>query len=86
MIYKILTFLMMCLNKCRYRSVSGWKIVKNSPLVKDTIPFKELSENHYGIIIECCDCGLKHRFFKENEKLEVKPVRPIDYDYSWRLK
>lgn len=83
--YKILTFLIMVLNKWRYSVVSDWRIVKKSPLVKDTIPFKELAED-YGVIIECCDCGLKHRFFKEGEELKLQPLRPVDYDYSWRLK
>ncbi len=59
------------------------KLVKNSPLIKDTIPFKELN---MGIYIECCDCNLRHRFFKNGENLGVQPIRPIDYDYSWRIK
>lgn len=33
----------------------------------------------------CCDCGLTHRFsYREGEQFQ-QPIRPEDYDYSWRI-
>ena len=85
MLYKILTFLIMILSKWRYRIVPKWRLVKNSPLIKDKIPFRDVAERN-GVYVECCDCGLRHRFFKDGEELKAQPLRPTDYNYSWRLK
>ena len=75
----------MLLSKWRSKAQRGGytKLVKNSPLIKDTIPFKDLDR---GVYIECCDCNLMHRFFKDGENLGAQPQRPVDYDYSWRIK
>lgn len=84
--YKVLTFLIMILSKWRKSVARGgyMRMVKNSPLIKDKIPFRELERN--GVLVKCCDCGLEHRFLKDEEELKAQPLRPIDYDYSWRLK
>lgn len=83
--YKVLTFLIMVLARLRRRVTGGrMGLVKNSPLIKDEIPFRYLDEER-GILIECCDCGLEHRFFKAGLCLGVWPLRPTGYDYSWRV-
>lgn len=89
--YKILTFLIIVLGRIRHRVTLGmWEgLRKDSPLIKDTIPFDELDRKR-GVTIECCDCGLEHRFFKEFlfdlgiNVLQAWPLRPEGYDYSWR--
>jgi len=61
--YKVLTLLIILLGKLRFRLSfrleKGFR--KDSPL-EAPLPFRYLSIN--GIWVECCDCGLAHRFFK----------------------
>ena len=85
--YKLLTFLIMILGKWRQKVARGgyMGLRKNSPLIKDTIPFQDIAKGR-GVLVECCDCGLEHRFFKDGEEFKAQPLRPIDYDYSWRIK
>lgn len=84
--YKALTLLIIIVGKLRHRFRGEWMgIVKNSPL-SSPMPAHYLREGYRpGIYIECCDCGLAHRFFIEGEELHAWPVRPRGYDYSWRL-
>lgn len=92
--YKILTFLIMVLGRMRQR-VAGdlMELIKKSPLIVEEIGIDELEDR--GILVECCDCGLAHRFFRhrvlspfsERKKdiLKTWPLRAVGYDYSWRL-
>ena len=34
--------------------------------------------------VVCCDCGLTHFYPKTEGTRLSQPVRPRDYDYSWR--
>lgn len=83
--YKLLTLLIMLLGDLRDAMTTGWMaLVKDSPLIKDSIPFDALSEKR-GVAIICCDCGLEHRLFKDGQELKAWPLRPKGYDYSLRL-
>lgn len=39
----------------------------------------------YGILLECCDCGLAHRLFESKRGSHAWPERPKGYKYRWRL-
>ena len=38
-----------------------------------------------GILIECCDCGLAHRFWEDERGTHCWPERPAGYKYTWRF-
>jgi len=42
--------------------------------------FKNPDDQFFSI--ECCDCGLIH--FRIAERGLEQPIRPTDYDYTWR--
>lgn len=84
--YKVLTLLMTVLKKVRSRLVDGmlrkWRDDRGwekPPLLK------QLYNEPFGLDVSCCDCGLVHKLFAENDCLQVWPLRPIGYDYSLRL-
>lgn len=90
--YKILTFLITVLRRLRRRFLIGeWMGLKtDSLLIEGVILFDDLSEKR-GVLIECCDCGLEHKFFKKfdfgvgGDILQIYSLRPVGYDYTWRL-
>lgn len=32
----------------------------------------------------CCDCSLTHRLYRKEGVQYMQPIRPEEYDYSWR--
>lgn len=79
--YKSLTLLIILLGRLRFHLSFplGRYFRKDSPL-ESPLPFRYLSIN--GIWIECCDCGLVHRFFKGtlDEHFQGFLLEPIEKD------
>lgn len=82
-IYKVLTQLIILLGELRSRNnLNIQRIIRN-----DRTFFNEISTIRtpsWGVINECCDCGLAHRLWIDEKGLYQRPERPEGYDYNWR--
>lgn len=85
-IYKLLTLLIIILNMTRKKVCfydCPWELRKDRD-EQNLIPGFWFSKG-YGILLECCDCGLTHRLFESDRGSHAWPERPKGYDYKWRL-
>lgn len=85
-IYKLLTLLIIVLNLARKKV---WWFGVPWELRKDRDEQNLIAGYYFskgnGILIECCDCGLSHRFYEDERGAHCIPERPKGYDYKWRL-
>lgn len=83
-LYKLLTALIILLARLRYRLADHrWEFRKDRD-ERNLIAGYWVSKAR-GIIIECCDCGLSHRFFETERGTHCWPERPPGYDYKLRF-
>jgi len=40
---------------------------------------------HFGILFDCCDCGLAHQMFIRGDYLYMRAERPKGYNYRFRF-
>lgn len=84
MAYKILTLLIILISILRRRFAGRrWELRKDRD-ERNLIRGYFFSKGN-GILIECCDCGLSHRFFEDEKGTHCIPERPVGYDYKMRL-
>ena len=85
LVYKALTLIIIILNIARKKVCFyyPWELRKDRD-GQNLIHGYWFSKGN-GILIECCDCGLAHRFFEDERGAHCIPERPKGYDYKWRL-
>lgn len=81
--YKLLTTLIILLAALRRRCVRDWVLRKERD-EQNLIPGYWFSKGN-GILIECCDCGLSHRFYEDEKGAHCIPERPRKYVYKLRF-
>ncbi len=83
--YKLLTAQIIALSRLRFRIIrpEDWEMRKDRD-AQNKMRRVWFSKGR-GILVECCDCGLTHRFFESEQGSHAIPERPKGYDYHWRL-
>lgn len=81
-LYKFLTQFIIILSILRSKLDLRRGIFKDRTYID---PRELIEYPSFGIIFECCDCGLSHRQWIQNGNLYSQPERPLNYDYSWRV-
>lgn len=82
--YKALTFLIILLGIIRVKAAKGRWVLRKDRDEQNLIPGHSLQKG-YGILLECCDCGLAHRLYEDDKGIHCIPERPSSYDYSLRI-
>ena len=84
-VYKILTLAILLLAAVRKKvgGSIGWELRSDRDAQNQML--KVWFSKARGILIECCDCGLSHRFFESEKGSHAIPERPKGYDYKWRV-
>ena len=83
--YKLLTLAILLLAAVRKKvgGSIGWEMRSDRDVQNQMV--KVWFSVARGILIECCDCGLSHRFFESEKGSHAIPERPKGYDYKWRV-
>lgn len=83
--YKILTTLIILISKLRKRCVPLGDMVLRKERDEHNLMAGYWISKGRGILIECCDCGLSHRFFEDSKGTHALPERPKGYNYKLRF-
>ena len=84
-LYQLCTLLILILARFRARIARAIGMELRKDRDEQNIMPQMWFSKGYGILLECCDCGLSHRLFERERGSHAWPERPRGYRYRWRL-